>query len=328
MCCGEAVTGSGSSRYLTWWRGRGSRVHPEAGHREPTTPAGVMSDSESENYSSEEDEDYEPSGDDEDYSEDDVNDLVKEDNLDEDEQPQRNKCLKKAGKRKRNQEELCLQRDDAGGGEADHLTDATVDEDLKEKKKADDLWASFLSDVGHKPKSVVTTPASSKEGILVGKLSKPEDTVKDPEKPKAPGKVTITKVFDFAGEKIKVTKEVDAASKEAKTFLKNQNEVQEKGSPAAPSALETGIPTGSGVKRQSGLGSILGKIGGKKQKLSTLEKSKIDWEAFKEKEGIGDELAIYNRGKEGYIERKAFLDRVDHRQFELERDIRLSNMKP
>ncbi|XP_048461830.1 craniofacial development protein 1 isoform X6 [Rhincodon typus] len=290
MCCGEAVTGSGSSRYLTWWRGRGSRVHPEAGHREPTTPAGVMSDSESENYSSEEDEDYEPSGDDEDYSEDDVNDLVKEDNLDEDEQPQRNKCLKKAGKRllfdrKRNQEELCLQRDDAGGGEADHLTDATVDEDLKEKKKADDLWASFLSDVGHKPKSVVTTPASSKEGILVGKLSKPEDTVKDPEKPKAPGKVTITKVFDFAGEKIK-------------------------------------------VKRQSGLGSILGKIGGKKQKLSTLEKSKIDWEAFKEKEGIGDELAIYNRGKEGYIERKAFLDRVDHRQFELERDIRLSNMKP
>ncbi|XP_048461832.1 craniofacial development protein 1 isoform X8 [Rhincodon typus] len=283
MCCGEAVTGSGSSRYLTWWRGRGSRVHPEAGHREPTTPAGVMSDSESENYSSEEDEDYEPS--DEDYSEDDVNDLVKEDNLDEDEQPQRNKCLKKAGKRKRNQEELCLQRDDAGGGEADHLTDATVDEDLKEKKKADDLWASFLSDVGHKPKSVVTTPASSKEGILVGKLSKPEDTVKDPEKPKAPGKVTITKVFDFAGEKIK-------------------------------------------VKRQSGLGSILGKIGGKKQKLSTLEKSKIDWEAFKEKEGIGDELAIYNRGKEGYIERKAFLDRVDHRQFELERDIRLSNMKP
>ncbi|XP_060694140.1 craniofacial development protein 1 isoform X3 [Hemiscyllium ocellatum] len=210
-----------------------------------------MSDSESENYSSEEDEDYEPSAD-EDYSEDDVNDLVKEDNLDEDERPQKKKCLKKAGRgttsRKRKQEGVCLQRDDVGGGEADELAETTVDEDLKEKKKADDLWASFLSDVGHKPKPVTTTPTSSNEGIQVdqGKLNMPADTVKNPEKPKAPGKVTITKVFDFAGEEIKVTKEVDAASKEAKTFLKNQNAVQEKSSPAAPAASETGTPTGSG----------------------------------------------------------------------------------
>ncbi|XP_041048485.1 craniofacial development protein 1 [Carcharodon carcharias] len=290
-----------------------------------------MSDSELENYSSEEDADYEPS--DEDYSEDDVNELVKEDNLDEDEQPQKRKSLKKAGNgissRKRNLEGRCLQLD-VGEGEGDQTADSTVEDDLKEKKKADDLWASFLSDVGQKLKPVPTTPTSRKEDILVdqGKLSKPQDIVKDSEKPKAAGKVTITKVFDFAGEEVKVTKEVDAASKEAKIFLKNQNEVQEKGSPAAPATMEVGAPTGSGVKRQSAIGNILGKIGGKKQKMSTLEKSKIDWEAFKEKEGIGDELAIYNRGKEGYIERKAFLDRVDHRQFELERDIRLSNMKP
>ncbi|XP_067905606.1 craniofacial development protein 1 [Heterodontus francisci] len=286
-----------------------------------------MSDSESENYSSEEDADYEPS--DEDYSEDDVNDLVKEDNLDEDEQPQKKKSLKKTGNvisSKRNREELSLECDDEGEGEGDH----TADEDLKEKKKADDLWASFLSDVGHKSKPVATTPTFSREGILVDqeKLSKPQDVVKDSEKPKAPGKVKITKVFDFAGEEVKVTKEVDAASKEAKIFLQNQNEGQAKDSPAVPATVETGAPTGSGVKRQSAIGNILGKIGGKKQKMSTLEKSKIDWEAFKEKEGIGDELAIYNRGKEGYIERKAFLDRVDHRQFERERDIRLSNMKP
>ncbi|XP_078067060.1 craniofacial development protein 1 isoform X5 [Mustelus asterias] len=248
-----------------------------------------MSDSESDSYSSEEDADYEPS--DEDYSEDDVSELVKEDNLDEDEQPQKRKSLKKAGKgipsRKRNQEGLCLQHDDVGEGESDHTADTTVDVDLKEKKKADDLWASFLSDVGQKPKPVATTPTSRKENILVDqeKLSEPQDVVKDSEKPKALGKVTITKVFDFAGEEVK-------------------------------------------VKRPSAIGNILGKMGGKKQKMSTLEKSKIDWEAFKEKEGISDELAIYNRGKEGYIERKAFLDRVDHRQFELERDIRLSNMKP
>uniref|UniRef100_A0A8D0GW20 Craniofacial development protein 1 n=1 Tax=Sphenodon punctatus TaxID=8508 RepID=A0A8D0GW20_SPHPU len=82
------------------------------------------------------------------------------------------------------------------------------------------------------------------------------------------------------------------------------------------------------VKRPSSMSSLLGKMGAKKQKMSTLEKSKLDWESFKEEEGIGEELAIHNRGKEGYLERKAFLERVDHRQFEIERDIRLSKMKP
>ncbi|PIO39850.1 hypothetical protein AB205_0191440 [Aquarana catesbeiana] len=82
------------------------------------------------------------------------------------------------------------------------------------------------------------------------------------------------------------------------------------------------------VKRPGGMSSILGKLGSKKQKMSTLEKSKLDWESFKEKEGISEELAIHNRGKDGYIERKSFLERVDYRQFELEREIRLKNMKP
>ena len=76
------------------------------------------------------------------------------------------------------------------------------------------------------------------------------------------------------------------------------------------------------------MGSLLGKIGAKKQKMSTLEKSQLGWESFKEEEGTGEELATHNWGKEGYIEGKAFLDRLDHRQFEIERDLRLSEMKP
>jgi len=47
------------------------------------------------------------------------------------------------------------------------------------------------------------------------------------------------------------------------------------------------------------MSSILSRIGGKKQKMSTLEKSKMDWDAFKSEEGITEELAIHNRGKEG-----------------------------
>ncbi|ETE60671.1 Craniofacial development protein 1, partial [Ophiophagus hannah] len=132
-------------------------------------------------------------------------------------------------------------------------------------------------------------------------------------------KITVTKVFDFAGEEVRVTKEVNVASKEAQLFRKQQE---------PKVATQTSHPTVSGVKRPSSINSLLGKMGSKKQKMSTLEKSKLDWENFKEEEGIGDELAIHNRGKDGYLERRAFLERVDYRQFEHERDIRLSNMKP
>ncbi|KAJ8335602.1 hypothetical protein SKAU_G00389440 [Synaphobranchus kaupii] len=75
------------------------------------------------------------------------------------------------------------------------------------------------------------------------------------------------------------------------------------------------------------MGSILTQLSGKKQKMSTLEKSRLDWDTFKDQEGIVDELATHNRGKEGYIERKNFLERVDHRQFEQEKTVRLKNMK-
>lgn len=55
----------------------------------------------------------------------------------------------------------------------------------------------------------------------------------------------------------------------------------------------------SSAKRPAGVTSILSRIGGKKQKMSTLEKSKMDWDAFKSEEGITEELAIHNRGREG-----------------------------
>ncbi|XP_053255223.1 craniofacial development protein 1 [Podarcis raffonei] len=284
--------------------------------------------SDSEEYSSEEDEDYLPSG--EEYSEDDVNELVKEE--EEEEKPShREKCKKNSKEitcRKRNKG--CGLFLEPGGGEASK-DDESDSEDgefaesnphMKEsdkRQKEDALWASFLSDVGQKPKAPPAVQASGctqKDKPAEEKNScKPQEVVEGSEK----SKVAITKVFDFAGEEVRVTKEVDATSEEARFFLKQQEQ---------KTVVPASSPTVSGVKRPSGMNSLLGKIGTKKQKLSTLEKSKLDWETFKEEEGIGEELAIHNRGKDGYLERKAFLERVDHRQFEHERDIRLSNMKP
>ncbi|KAM8947834.1 craniofacial development protein 1 isoform 1-T1 [Pelodytes ibericus] len=298
--------------------------------------------SDSEDYSSSEDEDYVPSGGE--YSEDDVNELVKEDDEEgeEDGGPKKShedknkkQKAKSISARKRKKGVLVLNAEEKLEEEKKKTADSSEEEGVggleevkkikhqeAKKKREEDLWSSFLSDVGQKPKS--SSPSSS-----------PTEKCEDTDKPSAQGsattnqkgdsKVTITKVFDFAGEEVRVTKKVESSSKEAKDFIKLQETGQTQPSPAP---LRTSQPTGSGVKRPGGVSSILGKLGSKKQKLSTLEKSKLDWETFKEQEGIGDELAIHNRGKDGYIERKAFLERVDYRQFELEREIRLKNMKP
>ncbi|XP_068943783.1 craniofacial development protein 1 isoform X2 [Petaurus breviceps papuanus] len=258
--------------------------------------------------SSEEDEDYVPSGGE--YSEDDINELVNEDEVQEEEETQKDKGKKRNSQDKKKSPAITPRKRKKGGllmedkeeteekveaepegnsGEEEEKSEEpekSIPSEEEKKRQADALWASFLSDVGPKsqarpPRSQVKTEGEGQEKSSDKSLV----TAKESEKPSEREKVKITKVFDFAGEEVR-------------------------------------------LKRPSGMSSLLGKIGAKKQKMSTLEKSKLDWESFKEEEGIGEELAIHNRGKEGYIERKAFLERVDHRQFEIERDLRLSRMKP
>ena len=48
------------------------------------------------------------------------------------------------------------------------------------------------------------------------------------EKPKDTEKVKTTKVFDFAGEEVRVAKEVDATFKEAKSFFKQNEKKKQK----------------------------------------------------------------------------------------------------
>lgn len=304
-----------------------------------------MSDCDSDEYCSSDDEDYVPSGGE--YSEDDVNELVKEDDDNDDQEDgdekSKSKTQKKNNKksitaRKRKKAVLVLNSEEGTENNEDKAQNSEEDNDLNmdeekkkkleevKKKREDDLWSSFLSDVGQKTKAQPPTPSAKDKQAQPEKPKATNTTPKQSTETKEePKKVTITKVFDFAGEEVRVTKEVDSSSKEAMAFIKQQEKDQTEMSPVP---AKTSVAAGSGVKRPGGMSSILGKLGSKKMKMSTLEKSKLDWECFKEQEGISDELAIHNRGKDGYIERKAFLERVDYRQFELEREIRLKNMKP
>jgi len=69
-------------------------------------------------------------------------------------------------------------------------------------------------------------------------------------------------------------------------------------------------------EKASGLDSLVASMKEPK-KVSTMEKTSIDWDSFKEKEGIEDELKQYT--KDGYLEKQEFLTRMDHKRFEIEK---------
>ena len=185
----------------------------------------------------------------------------------------------------------------------------------EEKKRADSLWADFMKDTG-----------------VVSKVSRQDSTnklkEKSPplEKPKVEEKVKITKVFEFAGEEVKIEQEVSADSAEARLSLSSAENSEKTGNSASPAGKGTG--RGKGFKRAGlgGISSVLGQLG-KKAKISTLEKSKLDWDSYKKEENLEEEISTHNKGKDGYLERQDFLQRADLRQFEIEKQLRNANRR-
>lgn len=199
------------------------------------------SDYDSDGYSSNEDADYVPS--DENLSEDDINECEREDPLPEDgsnvPHPHNvNKKEKKSNnikirKRKKRVLKVDVKEEDRAEEdraeeaeppqeEAGNPTDEEDDDEVRQKKKSDDLWASFLSDVGSRPKDSTTSSKSSTKQEVDSSVLKAAPLSTET-KASGPAKVTITKVFDFAGEEVRVNKEVSADSREGKSYLKAQN---------------------------------------------------------------------------------------------------------
>ena len=59
-----------------------------------------------------------------------------------------------------------------------------------------------------------------------------------------------------------------------------------------------------------------------KKKESVLSRSKTDWERLKQDEGLVEELSEHLKSRESFVERQAFLQRADVRQFEQEKSVR------
>lgn len=79
------------------------------------------------------------------------------------------------------------------------------------------------------------------------------------------------------------------------------------------------VNTSVAIEKDNTLDKVLDTLKGPKV-VSTVAKSSYDWDNFKEKEGLEDDLAVAK--KDGYLTKKDFLERCDYRKFEQERDAR------
>jgi hypothetical protein len=75
------------------------------------------------------------------------------------------------------------------------------------------------------------------------------------------------------------------------------------------------------TNKVSGIDAVLSQIKGP-QKFTTIDKTNVDWENFKDKAGLEEELKKKAQSKDAYLVKKDFLNRVDLRRFEQERDER------
>ena len=145
--------------------------------------------------------------------------------------------------------------------------------------------------------------------------------------------VTIKRTYIFAGEKITEQKSVPKSSAEARLYLQSQ---QPQSSTSTSSLL---TPSGNHPPLQrpkkrisrfepNPMGIVKGlseptlawnvknaqaKKDKEKQgpKLNVVEKSKLDWAGYVDKEGMKDELDVAEKAKDGYLSRQDFLGRVD-----------------
>jgi Bucentaur or craniofacial development len=79
----------------------------------------------------------------------------------------------------------------------------------------------------------------------------------------------------------------------------------------------------SGSKAEQVLALLKGR-----KKISTVEKSRLDWDRSKEAHGDAHELQQYTKSKDSYVSQTNFLAKVDLRTFERERAERAARRPP
>lgn len=103
---------------------------------------------------------------------------------------------------------------------------------------------------------------------------------------KAKGLIIAKEIKEYAGQKIEVTRTIQAGSEQEKAFRAEM----------------------AANKKKSNLENILNSLQAKNN-MNTLDKTRVDWGVSKEIEG--DQQALTQSTKDGYLEKQNFLQRTE-----------------
>ena len=208
---------------------------------------------------------------------------------------------------------------------------ATVDVDA--------LWASMVS--GPQKQPTEQTPLPPSDGQVADKVGPVSKTAAAAASALTtlPGEngddtVTIQRTYNFAGKVHTETKVVPRDSAEARLYLASNPSPTAETTSTSPPRRPTKLARRSmfepvidlGPPRPDlklGVGMIRERLVAQQEekgrKLNTVEKSKMDWAGFVDKEGIREELEVAEKGKGSYLQRKEFLERVEGKREEARR---------
>lgn len=175
----------------------------------------------------------------------------------------------------------------------------------------DELWRQMNT----KPSTKPATPAPE-EGRGSGGETEAKVNVEGEET------ITISRTYTFAGTTHTELKTVPRSSQEARTYLSSISPNPASASTAAAAAVGTVDPAVPMPRRRpppkkrasvfdAAAAARKPAVTAQAQKMNTLEKSRLDWAGFVDKEGIGEELKKHTRGDKAYLDRQAFLGRVE-----------------
>lgn len=156
----------------------------------------------------------------------------------------------------------------------------------------------------------------------------PPTTAPDP-----PDMIRIKRKYNFAGKVHTEEKLVPRTSAEAKLYLDSTgpSSADDPSRPAPRKAFRSVFePVLEPHRRRGdlnlGVAARLEARGKDAARLNTVEKSRMDWAGFVDREGIKEELEMAGRAKGSFVEREGFLARSEARREEDARRARVAGM--
>lgn len=201
-------------------------------------------------------------------------------------------------------------------------------------RKADTMETSISNGtktstaIGQDPQHAAITPPT--DTIAKQTMAPPPALTAPPRQLPTNGEATITfkRTYEFAGQMMTEERTVQASSAEARLYLQQQSSKSPASAPTpATGTTQPTAPPKPGFRRpvkkrasmfdsddSAALNS--GSNAPKGPKLTTLEKSKLDWAQHVDQEGLTEELDEHSRAKGTYLGRLDFLGRMDTKREE------------